>query len=435
MALAEHHERGGEGALAAAWYRRAAVDALNGNDYVAVLARAERGLACGPSVEVRPLLELALAEAHRARGENALAYARARAALEGLEPGQAAWYAAAHEAGSSAGNMGDIAAVRVLAEALHPKNARGPLTQEALIAGANVAVEMLVSTPDAEMLDAIVAAVGPNDRAAQAHVLHTLAVSAYVNGDFVEYLDGMMKAMEAFKRIGDMRSHARAMVNFGAGWTLLGDWKRAEATCREALAIADPLGLGFVSALARNNLGLPLLRLGRIDEALRELEASAAAFRAQQHTRLLAGTYELMALALHANGELDAAEVQANVAVDLATLPGTLSRPLAVLSMVRLARGDGPGALAAAEKAIAQRGADARGLNDAVVRLAYGEALLATGPSEAARGILSLGRDGLLARAAKISDPARRQTFLTQIPEHARLLRLASETDPAAGVK
>jgi tetratricopeptide (TPR) repeat protein len=427
MTLAEHHERGGQGASAAAWYQRAAAEALSGNDYAGALARARRGMACGPSEEVRPRLELSLAEAHRARGENALAYAHARAAMAGLEPGKPAWCAAALEAGSSAGNLGDLAAVQELAELLHPKNARGPLSQEALVAGANVAAERLVTTADPEMLNAIVAATGPDDKAAQAHVHHALAAAAYLNGELVEYLDGMKTAMEAFARIGDMRSHARAMVNFGAGWTLLGEWERAEATCREALAIADPLGLGFVSALARNNIGLPLVRLGRIDEGLRHLELSAEAFRTQQHTRLLAGTYEIMAMALLAKGDLATAEVQAKVAVDLATLPGTLLRPLAVLAMVRLERGDAAGALVAAEAANAQRGADARGLNDAILRLAYGEALAANGQAEAARVILALGRDGLLARAAKISDAERRQTFLTRIPEHARLLRLAAE--------
>src|SRR6185369_14600499 len=46
MMLAEHLERGGLPARASGWYRRAAEDALEGNDLEAVLARADRGLAC-----------------------------------------------------------------------------------------------------------------------------------------------------------------------------------------------------------------------------------------------------------------------------------------------------------------------------------------------------------------------------------------------------
>src|SRR5205814_8851435 len=45
--LAEHFERGRERARAATWYRRAAEQALAGNDIDAAIARAERGVACG----------------------------------------------------------------------------------------------------------------------------------------------------------------------------------------------------------------------------------------------------------------------------------------------------------------------------------------------------------------------------------------------------
>ena len=53
MVLAAHAGRGGEGARAAAYYRRAAEQAFLALDPAAAMARAELGLACAPSEESR----------------------------------------------------------------------------------------------------------------------------------------------------------------------------------------------------------------------------------------------------------------------------------------------------------------------------------------------------------------------------------------------
>jgi len=253
MTLAEHHERGGDGAGAASLYRRAAVEATEGNDYASALTRAGRGIACGPDDGVRPLLELARAEAHRHRGENALAYDCAREAMDRLDPRQPAWYAAAREAGVSAGNLGNLAAVRELAAALDPRQVGDAVCGEGLVAAASVAAELVVVDVDAmvSLLDAVADVIGPGDLAALAHVQHARAARAYVAGDLVEYLDLVASAMDTFHRIGDMRGYARAMVNLSVGRGLLGEWEQAELSCREALALAERAGLGFVSAQSR----------------------------------------------------------------------------------------------------------------------------------------------------------------------------------------
>ena len=51
MLLAEHFERGGSPGRAVGWYRRAAEQALGGNDFHAAIERAGRGIACGASGE------------------------------------------------------------------------------------------------------------------------------------------------------------------------------------------------------------------------------------------------------------------------------------------------------------------------------------------------------------------------------------------------
>jgi hypothetical protein len=69
MALAQHFDRGGEAPRASRWYRRAAEQALEGNDFEAALARADRGISLCASGEALGSLYLVQAMARRWRGE------------------------------------------------------------------------------------------------------------------------------------------------------------------------------------------------------------------------------------------------------------------------------------------------------------------------------------------------------------------------------
>src|SRR5690606_23396706 len=51
LVLAGHFDRGGDAERAVQWYRRAAEQALDGNDLAAVIERAERAVAAGASGE------------------------------------------------------------------------------------------------------------------------------------------------------------------------------------------------------------------------------------------------------------------------------------------------------------------------------------------------------------------------------------------------
>jgi hypothetical protein len=62
---------------------------------------------------------------------------------------------------------------------------------------------------------------------------------------------------------------------------------------------------------------------------------------------------------------------------------------------------------------------------DVFVRLVYAEHCLARGDRPAARKAILASRDRLLDRAAKISAPAWRNSFLRRVPENARTLALA----------
>jgi hypothetical protein len=64
---------------------------------------------------------------------------------------------------------------------------------------------------------------------------------------------------------------------------------------------------------------------------------------------------------------------------------------------------------------------------DAAARLLLAETVEAAGEHEQAREAIALARDHLLARAARFSDSNWRDSFLANIPEHARTLQLAAE--------
>jgi hypothetical protein len=61
---------------------------------------------------------------------------------------------------------------------------------------------------------------------------------------------------------------------------------------------------------------------------------------------------------------------------------------------------------------------------EALVRLVHAEALAALGDHAASKRAASEARDRLLARAARITDPAWRERFLTEVPDNAGTLAL-----------
>jgi hypothetical protein len=62
---------------------------------------------------------------------------------------------------------------------------------------------------------------------------------------------------------------------------------------------------------------------------------------------------------------------------------------------------------------------------DSLVRLAWAEALRATGDEQGFRAAILEAKETLLKRASAIKDDARRKSFLENVPENARTLELA----------
>jgi hypothetical protein len=148
-------------------------------------------------------------------------------------------------------------------------------------------------------------------------------------------------------------------------------------------------------------------------------------FQQQADKRLESASRVYLANILLAQHDVDGAETEIRLALEMATAS---MRPqvLAQLARVLLDRRQLLDALALAKQAqdeLDQLGGVEEG--EALVRLMLAETLYGVGDQEAAAHATRVAATRLTERAAKITDPAWRASFLERIPEHARTLELA----------
>jgi hypothetical protein len=107
--------------------------------------------------------------------------------------------------------------------------------------------------------------------------------------------------------------------------------------------------------------------------------------------------------------------------------PTVRALSLAALGQVRLAAGETLEALAATTEAV--RLLREHGIFEyaAMIRVAHIESLRAARHDADLALAVHEAREWLLARAGKIADAGLRETFLTQIPEHARIVALGAD--------
>lgn len=431
--LAAHFERGGERARAASAYRRAAEQALAGNDFTGVLTRVERGFACGADGAELGALSKIAAEAHLWRGENVEALRSARVALDALPPRGAAWYGALADVATAGGRIGDRDALLGAAEALVAEEPTHDVRAAHVVAATRAAARLLVGgDPDlAERLLLDIERFGrpliDADPALLGAMSGIQAIRALWAGDPSGYLLGMATASDAYARAGDRRNACMARVNMGSVLLEVGDYEGALASLEDGLAVAERLGIQPITALARCNIGLSLARLGRLEDGAAVEREAVRAFEAQGDLRMEGACRIYLAAILQLAGDLDGAEATAREACELlADLPATRACALGRLAAVLLERGDATAALEAATEAVdlldSLQGTDE---GEALARLVHAEALRATGEDGPAYEALAAARERVLERADRITHDAWRETFLTAVPENARTLELA----------
>jgi tetratricopeptide (TPR) repeat protein len=414
MALAGHFERGEEPARALGWYRRAAAQALEANDFAAVVERADRAIACGARGQMLGELRLMQAEASDLRGDSARARRATAEAMSTFDAGGALWWRAATQSTVAACAAGDADRMTEMADAaVRALDARRESKDVAAGAVATIAQQLVSGglldkgTALLERLDWMFdSLLGESDLAAGA----------------------------PFADTGDMRSGTvlitlcKARVDYGYSLVLLGAHDRATRVLRDAVLAAERMGLKHAAASARQTLGLATGLLGAVAEGVALLVEARTVLVAQGNARLVGGCHEGLARFKVALGDLDGAEADARAAIDAQKdLPASRASTFAHLALVLLAKGRVTEAMAAADegrRALERPSGGDKG--ESLIRLVHAEALYAGREVGEAKVAIASARDRLLERAEKISDPDWRKSFLVNVPDHSRTLALAT---------
>jgi eukaryotic-like serine/threonine-protein kinase len=430
MTLAEHCERGQNGAGAARWFVSASEQALRANDLDAVIARADRGIACGAEGETLGALRLLQSEAQLWRGELASAERYVILAMEHLPQGGTRWYRAALGLLMQSASSGrESKSAHVIAELAAAARSERSAAQTMAFA---LALRLRTMENDLEGAKPFFAHLQTIDR----EVRDRPELTAMVPGglfywwSYVDFDPWLRKqcaercARESHS-VGDAMNSAMASVHIGWANIALGAYEEAERVLTSTLEHASERGFGhLIGDFARLYLGAALARLGRLEEARSlELETTAKLFEAGNWLYGGLARAELARI-LFEMGQCDAARHEARSACEvLARVPAVQVGALAIHSRIALAAAEPQQALE-----LAQTGArilDAHGCvteSEVCLRLSLSDALAATNHARASALELERASRSLESRAERIVDASWRRSFVGRVAENVEVV-------------
>ncbi len=444
IVLAEHFERGHVPDRARYWYRRAAEQALEGGDFSAAFERSERAIACGATAEEFGQLRLIAAFALRWQGRHAEAERYAFEALAHLQRGSDAWYRAATEAVHSCTPLGKRDEVAAVSLEMIELSKASDVGRVALSALAQVTTRLYIAdhydiaASVIEKIDHQIERYPVTDPELLARIAEARAAQAFFgSGDLETFLEQISSALAYHEKAGDLRNACGTGSNLGFAHAAIGSYAEAKAILKKAIERGERMGLATVAG-AYQNLGIALARLGEIEEAKRSEEEAIRLFKAQSNQRMEGGARIYKAMICLEEGDLGAAEADALAAVSgLSQAPSMRIHALATLAKVHLAQGRIDEARRRVEEMmflLDEQMASFESLGDSAeaesfIRLSHSEVLYAAGYLAQAKAAIRAARDRLLERARRFRSEARREVFLRDIPENARILVLAQAWD------
>ncbi|MEO5726405.1 MAG: protein kinase [Byssovorax sp.] len=429
MVLAEHFERGGQPAKAEVHYLRAAQQAFLGGDLSATLARADQGLACVADgqhrldlfdVRARTLYSLGELDGSAAQAEEILRLAprwsRAFCVALAGKLLLAQFHGRPRAIVEVMREFGDVAP--------SAENAASLLQLYRLLQLVLTITERLdLAEHYFELSEQASREASPQDLTAQGYIAAIRAEHARaVEGDPWKALTLLHRAIAHFEEAGEWTSGGLMRCNAGILYTLFGAYDRAEAELRRSIQTMP----GIERWTPRMVLVWTLAARGAMEESA---EAEAFLHETEQTPGGESLAWSTAAYALRLRGDLEGAARWAEAALKLPPMfPRHRETTLATLASVRLSQGRVAEALAAAREAMSQEEPPRlRADHEPLIRLVYVEALHASGDQEGARAALGIARARLLGTADKIGDPELRRSFLEDVAENARTIRLAEE--------
>jgi len=430
--LAEHYERADARSRAAAFFLRAARQCIAGNDLEGALATVERGLACADDPTSRADLHLVRAEVHYWRGEFESVERAAREAIALVSRDTNAWWIAVERLIDAAGKLSRVEELLATVERMEQVCATATVSRH-VVSAISAAVGALVDLGRYDiakrLLDWCAAAardVLAGEATSAARFAQARARLDLAFGDIGAFRSNMAFAQTVYEGSGAMRHSAHCILSSAYGALLLGRFEEAAEELRRSVGIAAELDIQVGVLAGKQNLGLALLRLGRVEESIALEREALELSRAQRNVRLEGACLYYLSLAFHARGDFIEAENHALESARVCEqIPPSRAEALAALAQARLAKGDVPRALENAKEAmailLAVGGVDE---GEPLIRLVHAEALRATGSLDESRAAIVDARSHVEARAGKIADESARETFLA-ISEHARTVELA----------
>ncbi|MDC3959583.1 protein kinase [Polyangium jinanense] len=430
--LADHFESSGDKERSAEFFAAAAELALSAGDFSAAVSFTERGLVASPRADVVAQLRAIRADALNWTSSSATAYEAAMEALDSARPGTKEY---ARALGAALGS----------ALLLRKKDALASLMDELY---RMEPVEDAVPAVSFAYSSAVISQLVMGQRAMAERFLHRMeqvfgpffARDPSVAGCF-GYARGYWhrvaeqdpyialgierEAIANFMVSDDRRFLPLLRAHVGLDLVLLGAYDEAEREFDLALAAAPA---DSVSALLAGCFRAALfLERGRLEETI--TLGTAVADEAAAHSEGVIGvSVQYFVLEAHLRrGDLDAVRrLLTAVAPLVEILPLGQIWSLAGHAAVALAEGRLESALELSRSALARTAEIDMKHTSAHARilLTRAEALWAAGKHGEARAAIEDARAELLARVARIPDPAYARTFLEAVPLHTRLLDL-----------
>ena len=429
--LAEHYERGKTPERALISFRRAAEQALAGDDFERAMSHAERALSCGPSEATKGALLAVQAEVMFWRGELDAAAERASRSLEGLPEGTPSWFDAISVTLAADGQRGRNDGVASCLEraslSISAPEARGAH----VVSLCKGLLQLFWAHYRGDLsavrarLDALVdesGALGPYETA---WVERVRGESAWLHDAAVDRcLHELDASCASFERARALRSLCLTRLNAATlrGWS--GEVDEGLALVDRCHADASRLGSVFLIDYTSAVRGL-LEAYGARDGAEATMRGALSGVRGSPRLSFIC--HVVLGWIAVDRGDLDVAEANARAAVALPVVADLASAGHAVLARVSVARGELDRALEQATTAIAlvSQRRDLE-LTEGVAELSMAEVLHARGERDAARRLLAGAERRVLTIAAQIGDPLRRARYVERRFPNARIRLLSN---------
>ncbi|MBK9266513.1 MAG: protein kinase [Polyangiaceae bacterium] len=429
--LAEHFDRGEQGERAAAYYLRAAEQALEGGDYAVAIKLSERGVALGQEPGLMAGMRAVEADAKFQLGDFRAASDAAGVTLKHARPGSRTASRALYAGIACAMYLRDEEALHERVQSLQHMEFEPdaiPLlaaTLVSLIVSHIYAAERRQAELNLRRLEQMTANRDPI-ASAWAELARALC-ACHIDRNPWGFLQHATSAISLRKQSGIGRELPYTRWSVAAAHWMLGQFDLADDLYIILYAESPE---GSMDAFATQSHRSVM----RIDQRKLDEAAALAAWmlRAANEMILRRISRLVLAEAQLYGGALDAAESELLSVAEIDTAEPYLRLwYLAVMARLRLAQGRAEDARDIAELAFSQSIACGMGYcnRHALLLLVRAEAHHALGNLDAARDAIREARDDLLRRAAFIpdSEPEVRRSFLENIPDHRRTLELARE--------